>query len=61
MISFLPMSLLLQFKRYANIYFLVTAILQCIPQISPLSAYVAVAPLIFVLSVSMAREGYEDY
>ncbi|EAS01110.3 phospholipid-translocating P-type ATPase, flippase family protein (macronuclear) [Tetrahymena thermophila SB210] len=60
-VSFLPMSLLLQFQRYANIYFLVTAILQCIPQISPLSPFVAVAPLIFVLAVSMAREGYEDY
>jgi len=61
LISFFPMSLLLQFKRYANIYFLVTAVLQCIPAISPLSAYVAVAPLIFVLAVSMTREGFEDY
>ena len=35
-ITFLPKALLLQFIRVANIYFLVTAILQCIPIISPL-------------------------
>lgn len=47
------------------------AILQCIPIISPLSPYSAIvnffsllffkAPLVFVVSLSMVREGYEDY
>ena len=61
MVTFLPLSLLVQFKRYANIYFLICAILQSIPLISPLNPASAVAPLCFVLFLSMAREGYEDY
>lgn len=32
-----------------------------IPLISPLSPLSAILPLIFVLTLSMAREGYEDY
>jgi phospholipid-transporting ATPase len=55
------MSLFLQFRRVANIYFLVTAVLQSIPQISPLNPFSAIAPLCFVLAVSMIREGVEDY
>ena len=59
-IDFLPKCLLLQFKRYANIYFLIIAILQTIPQISPLQPFAAWAPLIFVIALSMAREALED-
>lgn len=60
-LTFLPYSLILQFRRYANFYFLACAILQSIPIISPLSPLSAVLPLVFVLSLSMAREGFEDY
>jgi hypothetical protein len=42
-------------------YFLVIAILQSIPLISPLNPATAILPLIFVLTVSMLREGFEDY
>jgi hypothetical protein len=37
------------------------AILQTIPDISPLSPWSAIAPLVFVLAVSMIREGFEDF
>ena len=60
-ITFIPKALLLQFVRLANIYFLICAILQCIPIISPLTPVTAVVPLVFVLSVSIIREGIEDY
>lgn len=60
-LNFLPLSLLGQFKRYANIYFLVMAILQTIPAISPLNPISSIAPLVFVISLSMIREGFEDY
>jgi len=60
-ITFLPASLLLQFLRVANIYFLIIAILQAIPAISPLSPYTGVLPLLFVLTVSVVREGIEDF
>lgn len=59
-IDFLPKSLLFQFQRYANIYFLCIAILQSIPAISPMNPSTAIAPLVFVLLVSMVREGFED-
>ena len=61
LLTFLPFSLFIQFRRVSNIYFLITAILQSIPQISPLQSYQAIAPLVFVLGVSMIREGIEEY
>ncbi|OMJ89990.1 hypothetical protein SteCoe_7779 [Stentor coeruleus] len=61
LLTFLPFSLFIQFRRVSNIYFLITAILQSIPQISPLQPFTAIAPLVFVLGVSMIREGIEDY
>jgi|JI10StandDraft_1071094.scaffolds.fasta_scaffold44419_3 hypothetical protein len=48
-------SLILQFYRLANIYFLLIAILQTIPIISPLSPATAWAPLVVVLAISMIR------
>jgi phospholipid-transporting ATPase len=51
----------MQFQRYANIYFLAIAIIQSIKILSPLNPFSAIAPLIFVLGLSMVREGYEDY
>lgn len=58
--NFLPKSLLLQFRRYANIYFLFMTILQCIPEVSPLNPITAVFPFLFVLCISMIREAIED-
>lgn len=60
-ITFLPVALFKQFLRVANVYFLIIAILQSIPAISPLSPYTAYLPLAFVLVVSLIREGIEDY
>ena len=59
-ITFLPKGLLYQFMRLANVYFLFTAILQCIPVISPLGSATALFPIIFVLAVSLIREAVED-
>ena len=59
-ITFVPHALLIQFARPANIYFLICAILNCIPQISPISPVTAIIPLIFVLAVSLIREAIED-
>lgn len=60
-LTFLPYSLLKQFFRIANIYFLIIAILASIPAISSISPLTAIAPLVFVLLVSMVREGIEDW
>ena len=58
--NFLFKCLFLQFTRYANIYFLVVAILQSIPFLSPLNPISSIAPLVFVISLSMIREAFED-
>ena len=59
-LNFLPSALFNQFRKYANIYFLLSAILQSIKAISPLNPISAISPLLFVISLSIMREGYED-
>ncbi|ETI56065.1 hypothetical protein F441_01302 [Phytophthora nicotianae CJ01A1] len=59
-LNFLPICLLQEFRRSANLYFLVIAILQSIKQISPLTPVTAIAPLVMVVSVSLLREAIED-
>lgn len=59
--SFLPLGLAYQFLRFSNVYFLLVTILSCVDIISPVSPLTAINPFVFVLTVSMIREGYEDY
>lgn len=59
--NFLFLCLLVQFKRLANVYFLLIAINQSIEVVSPLNPATAIMPLCFVLLMSMIREGIEDY
>ena len=59
--TFLPKGLLIQLSRLSNVYFLVTAVIQSIPIISPLYPETAIIPLIFVISISLIREGIEDF
>lgn len=59
-LSYLPLSLLYQFKRFANIYFLLISILSFFPSISPFSALSSTLPFAFVVMVSVFREGIED-
>eukprot|EP00762_Andalucia_godoyi_P000403 ANDGO_03252.mRNA.1 Phospholipid-transporting ATPase 3 len=61
LLTFLPKNLFEQFSRAANLYFLVIAILQFIPGVSPISWWSSVLPLIFVLSVTAVKEAVEDY
>ncbi|XP_042482484.1 probable phospholipid-transporting ATPase 4 [Macadamia integrifolia] len=59
-ITFLPKAIFEQFRRVANIYFLVAAILSLTP-IAPFSAVSMIAPLAFVVGLSMAKEALEDW
>jgi hypothetical protein len=59
--TFLPMATIAQYKRAANVYLLFIAVLCCIPAISPLMPIAAVMPVVFVLTISLLREGAEDY
>ncbi len=60
-VTFLPKFLFEQFSKFANIFFLFTAALQQIPNISPTNRYTTIGPLILVLLVSAAKELVEDY
>ncbi|XP_024973098.1 probable phospholipid-transporting ATPase 4 [Cynara cardunculus var. scolymus] len=59
-ITFLPKALFEQFRRVANVYFLLAAALSLTP-VSPFSAYSMIAPLAFVIGLSMAKEAVENW
>jgi len=61
LLTFVPKSLYIQFLRIANVYFLIIAVLSSIGEISSLSPFTSVAPLIIVLGTSMIREALEDW
>ncbi|RWV99120.1 hypothetical protein GW17_00037991 [Ensete ventricosum] len=59
-ITFLPKALFEQFRRVANIYFLLAAIISITP-VSPFNPMSMIAPLAFVVGLSMAKEALEDW
>lgn len=58
--NFFPKQLVAQFSKLANFYFLIVAILQMIPGLSTTGTYTTIIPLLIFISISMAKEGYED-
>lgn len=58
--NFLPRQLYAQFSKLANFYFLCVSILQMIPGLSTTGTYTTIIPLAFFVSLSMAKEGYDD-
>ena len=62
MFTFIPLNLMSQFSKAANIYFLIISYMQTIKQIS-ISAGIPTqsAPLASVMFASMCKDGYEDY
>uniref|UniRef100_A0A5B6ZAF8 Phospholipid-transporting ATPase n=1 Tax=Davidia involucrata TaxID=16924 RepID=A0A5B6ZAF8_DAVIN len=59
-INFIPKSLFEQFRRVANIYFLVVACVSFSP-LAPYRALSVLAPLVVVIGATMAKEGVEDW
>lgn len=57
--TFLPKSLFEQFRRVANIYFLITACL-AYTDLAPYGSGTAVYPLVLVVSATMIKELIED-
>ncbi|CAH1113541.1 unnamed protein product [Psylliodes chrysocephalus] len=58
--TFIPLFLFEQFRRWANCFFLLMALLQQIPDVSPTGKYTTLVPLIFILTVSAVKEIVED-
>ncbi|KAI9561929.1 hypothetical protein GHT06_012891 [Daphnia sinensis] len=59
--TFLPMVLFQQFKFFLNLYFLIMAISQFIPEIRIGYLYTYWGPLCFVLLVTTIREAIDDF
>nr|XP_029119607.1 phospholipid-transporting ATPase 3 [Elaeis guineensis] len=59
-LTFLPKGLFEQFRRVANLYFLMISVLSTTP-ISPVSPITNVLPLSLVLLVSLVKEAFEDW
>ncbi|OHS95070.1 phospholipid-translocating P-type ATPase, flippase family protein [Tritrichomonas foetus] len=57
--SFIPLTILENFKRVANIYFLLMTVVAFMPW-SPITPVVQVLPLMFVIAISMLKELIED-
>ncbi|KAL3598315.1 hypothetical protein D5086_006233 [Populus alba] len=59
-VTFLPKALYEQFHRFANLYFLVAAVLS-LTAVAPFSPLSMILPLAFVVGLSMAKEALEDW
>ncbi|XP_074150567.1 putative phospholipid-transporting ATPase IM isoform X1 [Sminthopsis crassicaudata] len=60
-LTFLPVNLFEQFQRVANAYFLFLLILQLIPEISSLSWFTTIVPLVLVLTITAVKDATDDY
>ncbi|CAN6674651.1 phospholipid-transporting ATPase Drs2p [Trichomonascus vanleenenianus] len=58
--TFLPKFLFEQFSKYANLFFLCTAAIQQVPNVSPTNRYTTIGTLAIVLCVSAFKELVED-
>lgn len=59
-LTFIPLTLYNQFKFFLNMYFLVVAASQFIPELRIGYLYTYWGPLAFVVFVTMCREAYDD-
>ncbi|KAJ2593864.1 hypothetical protein H4R99_005965 [Coemansia sp. RSA 1722] len=61
LLNFLPKNLSRQFRRVANIYFLVLTILQLISYFAVGSRFLTVVPILLVLAITAIKDAFEDW
>ncbi|CAL8255686.1 unnamed protein product [Merluccius merluccius] len=61
LLSFLPKNLFEQFHRFANVYFVFIALLNFVPVVNAFQPELALAPVVFILSVTAVKDLWEDY
>lgn len=59
--SFIPLNLLEQFRRVANIYFVGLAVLNFIPAVNAFQPQVAIIPISVILSLTAIKDAWEDF
>ncbi|KAJ2697484.1 putative aminophospholipid-translocase [Coemansia sp. IMI 209128] len=60
-LTFLPLVLFEQFRFFFNLYFLLVALSQFVPQLRIGYLLTYVGPLVFVLAVTMGKEWHDDH
>jgi phospholipid-transporting ATPase len=60
-LTFFPLNIYHQLSKPANIFFVFTLILLCIPTISPFNPFVYLVAVSIVIGMSMTKDGIEDY
>ena len=61
LLTFLPLAIANQYKTPFNWFFLLQAVLDCIPSISYVTPATSIIPVVIVLIISLIREAVEDY
>ena len=59
-ITFIPITLFNQFRQFGNLFYLLLTISQFIPQLAVGFLFTYIAPLAFVVTISMGKELYDD-
>jgi phospholipid-translocating ATPase len=59
--NFIPLVLFNQFKFFFNLFFLLVSISQFFEVLRVGFLFTFLAPLVFVLLLTMAKEGYDDF
>jgi len=60
-LSFIPKSLILQFAKFANCFYLFNSILQCIESVATNDPLASIIPLAYVVLLGMLKEFIADY
>ncbi|KAJ3907391.1 phospholipid-translocating ATPase [Lentinula edodes] len=60
LLTFLPRNLLEQFRRIANVFFLLIAVLQFFGVFNTISPGLVILPLLIVVGITAVKDGYED-
>ena len=60
LVTFVPKILYEQFRYFFNLYYLVVALSQFVPPLEIGLRFTYIAPLVFVLAITMAKEAYDD-
>lgn len=60
MITFIPVVLFNQFKFFYNFFFLLISVSQFVPALKVGFLFTYVAPLVFVLLITMLKEAFDD-
>ncbi|KPP76793.1 putative phospholipid-transporting ATPase VB, partial [Scleropages formosus] len=59
--SFIPMNLFEQFHRFANVYFVVIAMLNFVPIVNAFEPGVALIPICVILILTAIKDAWEDF